>query len=75
MIVAMRYAIVIEKSSNGFGAYVPNLPGCVAAGDSVDEVRQLIREAVELHVQDMRERGETVPPPTTEVEHVDLQVA
>ena len=71
----MRYAIVIEKSSDGYGAYLPDLPGCVAVGDTADEVRQLIREAVELHVQDMRERGESVPPPTTEVEHVELQVA
>ena len=71
----MRYAVVIEKSSDGYGAYVPDLPGCVAVGDTRDEVRQLIREAVELHVEDMRERGEPVPPPTTEVEHVELRVA
>jgi predicted RNase H-like HicB family nuclease len=44
----MRYAIVIERSSNGFGAYVPDLPGCVAGAESVDEVRQLLREAIEL---------------------------
>jgi predicted RNase H-like HicB family nuclease len=71
----MRYAVVIEKGSDGYGAYLPDLPGCVAVGDTVAEVRQLIREAVELHVQDLRDRGEPVPPPTTEVEHVDLQVA
>ena len=71
----MRYAVVIEKSADGYGAYVPDLPGCVAVGDTAAEVRQLIREAIELHVQDMRDRGEAVPPATTEVEHVDLQVA
>ena len=71
----MRYAVVIEKSLDGYGAYVPDLPGCVAVGDTVAEVRQLIREAVELHVRDLRDRGEPVSPPTTEVEHVDLQVA
>jgi predicted RNase H-like HicB family nuclease len=71
----MRYAVVIEKGSDGYGAYVPDLPGCVAVGDTAAEVRQLIREAVELHIQDLRDRGEPVPLPTTEVEHVDLQVA
>jgi len=71
----MRYAVVIEKGTDGWGAYVPDLPGCVAVGDTAEEVRQLIREAVEFHVQDLRERGEAVPPPTTQVEHVDLKVA
>ena len=71
----MRYAVVIEKGSDGYGAYIPDLPGCVAVGDTPAEVRQLIREAVELHIHDLRDRGEPVPPPTTEVEHVDLQVA
>ena len=71
----MRYAIVIEKSPDGYGAYVPDLPGCVALGDTQAEVRQLIREAIELHVQDLRDRGEPVPPATTEVGHVDLLVA
>ena len=71
----MRYAVVIEKSADGYGAYVPDLPGCVAVGDTAAEVRQLIREAIELHVQDLRERGDPVPPATTEVEHVDLPVA
>ena len=71
----MRYAIVIEKAPDGYGAYVPDLPGCVAVGDSAVEVRQLIREAIEMNVQDLRDRGQPVPPATTEVEHVDLQVA
>ena len=71
----MRYAVVIEKSADGYGAYVPDLPGCVAVGDSVAEVRQLIREAIGLHVTDMRDRGQPIPPATTEVEHVDLQFA
>jgi predicted RNase H-like HicB family nuclease len=71
----MPYLVVIEQSADGFGAYVPDLPGCIAVGDTTDEVRKLIREAIELHVDDMRERGEPVPAPTTAAEFVELQNA
>lgn len=54
----MRYAVVIEKGPRSVGAYVPDLPGCVAVGESVEEVRQLIQEAIELHLRSMRESGE-----------------
>lgn len=57
----MRYAIVIEKSTTGFAAHVPDLPGCVAAGRSKDEVLGLIREAIEFHLDGMRHDGEPVP--------------
>ena len=53
----MQYAIIIEKSDAGFGAFVPDLPGCVAVGETEDEVRQLIREAIELHIDGLRESG------------------
>lgn len=49
---AMRYAIIIEKSETGYGAYVPDLPGCVAVAETEAEVRELIREAIELHLGD-----------------------
>jgi predicted RNase H-like HicB family nuclease len=60
----MDYVTVIEKAGDGsFSAYVPDLPGCVTCGDSVDEVRQLIEEAVSLHIESLRKHGEPVPPP------------
>ncbi|MBV8208160.1 MAG: type II toxin-antitoxin system HicB family antitoxin [Acidobacteria bacterium] len=57
----MKYAVVYEKSSDGWGAYVPDLPGVGVVGDSLEEVEGLVREAVELHVQDLREQGHPVP--------------
>ena len=59
----MRYAVVIEKGSKGFGAYVPDLPGCAAVGETREEAMQLIREAVDLHIESLRENGEPVPLP------------
>lgn len=71
----MQYAIVIEKSSTGFGAYVPDLPGCVAVAESEPEVRDLIRQAIELHLESLREDGEAVPAPATSVGYVDVPQA
>ena len=71
----MQYAVIIEKSDTGFGAFVPDLPGCVAVGETEDEVRQLIREAVEFHLDGIREDGEPIPPPTARVEYIDVQSA
>jgi predicted RNase H-like HicB family nuclease len=66
----MDYFVIIEKGTQGHGAYVPDLPGCVAAGDSIDEVRELIREAIPLHLDLMRQQGEPIPPPTSWAETV-----
>jgi predicted RNase H-like HicB family nuclease len=71
----MRYAIIIEKSDTGFGAFVPDLPGCVAVGETENEVRQLIREAIEFHLDGLREDGEAIPPPSARVEYVTVQSA
>ncbi len=71
----MQYAVIIEKSAAGFGAFVPDLPGCVAVGETEDEVRQMIREAIEFHIDGLREDGEPIPPPTARVEYVDVQSA
>lgn len=68
----MDYVIVIEKDDDGiYSAYVPDLPGCVACGDTPDEVRTAIKEAIALHIEPLRDHGERVPPPTamTDVVH------
>ena len=69
----LRYAIVIEKSANGFGAYVPDLPGCVAMRDTVQETERLIREAIALHLAAMREEGQQIPQPSTLCDYVEVQ--
>ena len=61
----MQYLVVIEKGDSSYGAYVPDLPGCVAAAESEAEVRQLIREAIEFHIEGLREHGEPVPVPNS----------
>ncbi len=70
-----RYAVVIERGENNFSAYVPDLPGCISTGRSVEEIERNIREAIELHLEGMAEDGEPIPEPTTAVSYVDLQVA
>lgn len=67
----MRYAVVIERDSSGLSAYVPDLPGCVAAADTVEEVRSLIQGAIRLHLAGLREDGEPVPEPSSQVEYVE----
>lgn len=67
----MDYAIVIEKGPTSFGAYMPDLPGCVAVADTVDELRVLIREAIVFHLDGMREDGLPIPTPTSTVEYVE----
>ena len=68
----MRYAIVIEKTDNNFGAWAPDLPGCVAVGDTVEEVQQLMQEAIEMHLAGMREDGDPIPPPVVQVQYIDV---
>ena len=57
----MKYTVVIEETDNGYSAYAPDVPGCVAAGDTVSEVEHLIRGALVFHIESLRERGEPVP--------------
>lgn len=71
-LIMKQFAIIIEKGSTSFGAYVPDLPGCVAVATTEAEVRQLIREAIELHVRSMEADGEPVPEPTTQVEYATV---
>jgi predicted RNase H-like HicB family nuclease len=72
MINRMKYAVVIEKGPESFGAYAPDLPGCAVAGESREEVVQLIQEAIELHLQSLKEHGDEVPPPASSFEFVDV---
>jgi len=68
-----NYAIVIERGEcGGYGAYIPDLPGCVAAGGSEDEVRERLRGALAMHLKAMMEDGDAIPEPTTVVEYVAL---
>ena len=66
----MRYAIVIEKAEGNYSAYVPDLPGCIATGDTVKEVEEELREAIKFHIKGLREDGLPVPEPTSSVEYV-----
>ena len=68
----MKYLVIYEKGQDGYGAYVPDLPGCVAVGESVDDVKALIREAIAMHLQSMRQDGEPIPIPTTQSEYMDM---
>lgn len=66
-----RYAVVIEQGATSYGAYVPDLPGCVAVAQTLLEVEDLIREAIAFHIAGLREDGEPVPPPTSRAEYVE----
>lgn len=71
----MRYVAVIEKGENSWGAHVPDLPGCVAVGESRGEVVELIKEAAELHIASLVENGEPVPSPSSEIEMIETEAA
>jgi len=71
----MRYLAVVEKGATSFGAYVPDLPGCVAAGETREEVLDLIREAIELHIDGLREEGEPVPSPSSTSAVIEIAAA
>ncbi len=68
----MQYVVIIEKGTTSYGAYVPDLPGCVAVGETESEVRELIREAIVLHVESLREDGQPVPEPRSSSEYVEV---
>jgi predicted RNase H-like HicB family nuclease len=68
----MRYAVVIEKAESNFSAYVPDLPGCVATGSTLEEVEREIRDAIAFHLEGLREDGLPIPAPTSTVEYIEL---
>jgi predicted RNase H-like HicB family nuclease len=67
-----RYAVVIERAPGNYSAYVPDLPGCVATGATVEEVEREIRDAIEFHIEGLRGAGEPIPEPTTRTEYVEV---
>ena len=67
----MRYVMIIEPGARNYSAYLPDLPGCVATGHTIDEVRERMREAIELHLEGMREDGLHIPQPTTLADYVE----
>lgn len=71
---ALRYAFVFEKSRSGYAAYVPDLPGCVTVGDSMEDTERNIRDAIAGHISVMREHGEAVPKPTTTVQEIAVEI-
>jgi predicted RNase H-like HicB family nuclease len=73
--MAMQYLVVIEEGDSGFGAYVPDLAGCIAAGATRDEVLALIQEAIEFHIEGLREHGDPVPRPSSTAQVVEVGAA
>ncbi|MBZ5510474.1 MAG: type II toxin-antitoxin system HicB family antitoxin [Acidobacteriia bacterium] len=68
----MKYAVLYEKTATGYSAHVPDLPGCVAAGDTLEETEQLMREAIEMHLEGMREDGDPIPEPSTIANYITV---
>ena len=68
----LRYAIVIENAAGNYSAYVPDLPGCVATGSTVEETERAIREAIQFHLDGMRDDGMPIPQPTSRVDYVEV---
>lgn len=71
-ITVMRYLVVVEKGPTSFGAYVPDLPGCIAVGETREEVLASIQEAIEFHLEGLREDGQPIPPPSSSSEVVEV---
>jgi predicted RNase H-like HicB family nuclease len=68
----MKYAVVIENATSNYSAYVPDLPGCVATGTTVEEAEREIRAAIELHLEGLRREGYEIPVPSSSVEYVEV---
>lgn len=71
----MRYQVILERGPTSFGAYVPDLPGCVAVGATREEALMLIREGIEYHIEGLRAAGERVPEPASVLEVVEVEAA
>ena len=75
MTEALKYAVVFERSEDGYGAFVPDLPGCITVGDSLTEAEENIREAITGHIAAMKAHGEAIPRPTSLAEYVEISIA
>lgn len=71
----MRYMVIVEKGEESYGAYAPDLPGCVAAAKTKTEVLNLIQEAIEFHLEGLQHEGRTVPKPLSFSEYIDVRAA
>ena len=71
----MKYAVIVEEDESSFGAHVPDLPGCVAVADTKADVLKLIPEAIQFHIEGLREDGLPVPAPSSSVEYVEVRAA
>lgn len=71
----MRYAVILEEGEGSFGAYVPDLPGCIAVSETREEVLQLIQEAIEFHIEGLREDGQPIPAPASSIEYIEVRAA
>ncbi len=71
----MRYTVIIEKGDSSFGAFVPDLPGCIAAGETKGEVLELIKEAIEFHIEGLKEDGKAIPKPYCDFAQVEVKAA
>ena len=68
----MKYAVVIEKADSNYSAYVPDLPGCIATGQTIEDVEIEIRNAIEFHLEGMKQDGQTIPLPSSAVEYIEV---
>jgi predicted RNase H-like HicB family nuclease len=71
----MRYAVIVEKGESSFGAYVPDLPGCAAVAETIEEVLRLIQEAIEFHLEGLVKHGQPPPEPSSIIEYVEVKAA
>ncbi|MGC9528192.1 MAG: type II toxin-antitoxin system HicB family antitoxin [Limnospira sp.] len=72
---SLEYTVIIERGKSSYGAYVPDLPGCVAVGETKEEVLALIREAILLHLEDLQDSGQPIPEPTSTSEMMSFSMA
>ena len=71
----MKYLIIFEKTATGYSAYAPDLPGCIAGGVTLEETAELMRDAIPMHLDAVREDGEPIPEPTTGADYVEAPAA
>ena len=71
----MKYTVILERGEASYGAFVPDLPGCIAAGETKEEALDLIKEAIEFHIEGLKENGETIPKPHCDFTQVEVKSA